>query len=229
MKETILHKYFLNEVSGNELAEDLINSQVKTGYDTYSVTIERIEKGEFIIDKNHLIKLCDAHLNNEITDRDLNTIGFVLMASDFFTWGDNSKSDKIVEEVIQDWDNESIGYDINSKNVWLWKNYLENGHLNLDKEELKIKFRSKGKDLKLYQQIDYILWKEWDPIGVSEMARDEYQSYTPQVFRMKKANKSTNEIANHLLQLEQNSMGLNGNKENCNRIAQIINEMKSDT
>ena len=61
------------------------------------------------------------------------------------------------------------------------------------------------------------------------MARDEYQSYTAQVFRMKKANKTTKEIANHLLQLEQNSMGLNGNNENCNRIAQIINEMKSDT
>ena len=74
MKESILHQYFLNKKSNQELSEDLSNSQVKTGNDTISVTIESIEKGEFKIKTKHLIKLCNAYLNNEITDKDLNTI-----------------------------------------------------------------------------------------------------------------------------------------------------------
>ena len=229
MKESILHKFFLDEVSTVVLAEDLKDSQKRTGFDTYSVSIESIEKGEFQIESKHLIKLCEAHLNKEIEDVDLNTIGFALMASDFFTWDSETKQGKIVGEVIHDWDNESIGYDINSKNVWLWKNYLENGYLNLDKEELKIKYRSKGKFLKLYQNIDYILWKEWDPIGASELARDEYQSYTPKIFNMKKSECTVKELSEHLHKLETLSMGLNGNKENCDRVAKMINELKIAT
>jgi len=115
------------------------------------------------------------------------------------------------------------------KNVWLWKKHLENGHLNLDREELKVKFRSKGKFLKLYQNIDFILWKEWDPIGVSELARDEYQTYTAKIFKMKKSERTIKEISEHLYKLETLSMGLNGNKDNCDRVAKMINELKIAT
>ncbi len=40
---------------------------------------------------------------------------------------------------------------------------------------------------RLYKFIDELLWSEWDPIGVNEFeeARDEYQSYTHQVFGLK--------------------------------------------
>lgn len=38
----------------------------------------------------------------------------------------------------------------------------------------------------LYTAIDEILWNDWDPIGVSDIApRDEYQSYTPTIFSLK--------------------------------------------
>jgi len=42
------------------------------------------------------------------------------------------------------------------------------------------------RQLELYQAIDEILWKDWDPIGVSGMdgPRDEYQMYLPQVYRL---------------------------------------------
>jgi hypothetical protein len=36
----------------------------------------------------------------------------------------------------------------------------------------------------LYEGIDEILWREWDPIGISELEdapRDEYYGYLPQV------------------------------------------------
>jgi hypothetical protein len=45
------------------------------------------------------------------------------------------------------------------------------------------------KDLEVYKKIDEILYFEWDPIGIKSLdgARDEYVSYTPQIFSLKKS------------------------------------------
>jgi hypothetical protein len=42
------------------------------------------------------------------------------------------------------------------------------------------------RQLELYQAIDEILWRDWDPIGVFGIdgARDEYQMYLPQVYQL---------------------------------------------
>ena len=42
------------------------------------------------------------------------------------------------------------------------------------------------RQLELYQAIDEILWKDWDPIGVSGMdgPPDEYRMYLPEVYRL---------------------------------------------
>jgi hypothetical protein len=83
---------------------------------------------------------------------------------------------------------------------------------------------SKHKDV--YKQIDEILWNDWDPIGVNEYeeARDEYQSYLPLVFNLKKNNAGKETIAQHLLKIETESMGLFGNIENCKSVAEKIVE-----
>ena len=199
MKESILKKYFKNQISAELLAEDLKDSQQRTGYDTTSVTIESLDNGEFEIEKEHLIQLCEDYLNNQISSKDLNTIGFALMFSEFFHWDNDTKSGELISQVISDWDNENIGYDINTKNVQLWKEYLETGNYCLDKNELKQKFRNKGKWKKLYQEIDEILWNDWDPIGVNDIApRDEYQSYTPIIFSLKRKGVNEEEIAKEL-------------------------------
>ena len=73
----------------------------------------------------------------------------------------------------------------------------------------------------LYKKIDEILWFEWDPIGVNvyEEARDEHDSYLPQIFSLKihGANKGT--IAALLFKIETETMGLVGNIEHCREIA----------
>jgi len=42
------------------------------------------------------------------------------------------------------------------------------------------------RQLELYRAIDEILWREWDPIGISDIstARDEYYGYLPEVYRL---------------------------------------------
>lgn len=226
MKESILKKYFENQISAKELAEDLKDSQQRTGYGTTSVTIESLKDGEFEIEKKHLVKLCEDYLNKQITNEDLNTIGFALVFSDFFYWDNETKSGEIISQVISDWDNENIGYDINQKNVQLWKEYLETSNYCLDKYELKQKFRRKGKWKKLYQEIDEILWNDWDPIGINDVApRDEYQSYTPIMFTLKRKGASEEDIANKLHEIEKETIGVFGSLENCRKVARKIIEL----
>jgi len=73
----------------------------------------------------------------------------------------------------------------------------------------------------LYQQIDEILWYEWDPIGVNvyEEARDEYYSYLPQIFALKISGESKETIAAALFKIETETMCLSGNMEHCREIA----------
>jgi len=231
MKEETLYKYFKGQLSETELSKDLKNSQIRTGYDTTNFYVNPKDTGHFKIEIKHLIMLCDAYLNKIISAKDLSTIGFALMGSDFFKWNTNSKSGKIIDEVISGWDNCEISYDITDKNVWHWRQYLDLGYNNLDKNELKLKSRSKGKFLNLYRQIDIILEKEWDPIGVSDIIRDEYQMYVSQIFQMTQKNASANEIEQALYIIETVRMGCFGNRENCQRVSKMIAELEinSDT
>lgn len=219
MTEQKLKEYFENKISAEELKADVKNSQTKTGFDTTNVYIKQIEEnGDFEVQKEHLLKLCNDFIFEKLDAEDLNTIAFSLIASEYFDWNGDE-----ISNVIFDLDNPTIGYDINLKNVLLWKNYLENGNYNLDKNELKEKFRSKGKYLNLYQQIDEILWNDWDPIGINDDApRDEYQGYTPFILKLVKSKSNRKEIAEKLYEIETTTMGLSGNFENCLKIAEKI-------
>lgn len=82
---------------------------------------------------------------------------------------------------------------------------------------------SAAKDFLLYKQIDDILWYDWDPIGVNDIApRDEYQSYVPQIYQLKKSGADAETIANRLLTLENDTIGVLGNRERCREVAQKI-------
>ncbi|MBN8667248.1 MAG: hypothetical protein J0M30_07045 [Chitinophagales bacterium] len=76
----------------------------------------------------------------------------------------------------------------------------------------------------LYKIIDELLWNEWDPIGVNEYeeARDEYHTYVPQVFKLRIDKSDSEAIAQYLLKVETERMGLLGNIDNCRRVANII-------
>ena len=63
--------------------------------------------------------------------------------------------------------------------------------------------------LKLYRAIDEILWRDWDPIGVSNIsdARDEYQMYLPEVYQLA-LNGDRTKIADYLFWAATERMGL---------------------
>ena len=80
-----------------------------------------------------------------------------------------------------------------------------------------------AKDFLIYKRVDDILWFDWDPIGIKDFApREEYQSYVPKIFSLKKNGADRLEIAEYLLKLETDHMGMGGTLENCLIIADKI-------
>ncbi len=67
-------------------------------------------------------------------------------------------------------------------------------------------------DISIYKQIDEILWLEWDPLGVNsfEEVRDEYYSYLPRIFELKKQDADAEVIAKVLYNITVETMGLTG-------------------
>ena len=64
-------------------------------------------------------------------------------------------------------------------------------------------------ELALYKAIDEVLWRDWDPIGISgiEGARDEYQMYLPQVYQLALAGDHA-KIVNYLFAVAVERMAL---------------------
>ena len=86
---------------------------------------------------------------------------------------------------------------------------------------------SLAKEFIQYKKIYDILWTDWDPIGVNDIApSDEYQSYVPEIFGLLKSNADRNEIAKILYKLETENMGMESKIENCLTIADKILALK---
>ncbi|MEP7344509.1 MAG: hypothetical protein ABI877_04555 [Gemmatimonadaceae bacterium] len=64
----------------------------------------------------------------------------------------------------------------------------------------------------------------WDPIGVSgePMARDEYDSYLPQVFAMLLEAKDRESLSGYLTQVEEERMGLKPSAKKAEEVADIL-------
>ncbi|MDC1161881.1 hypothetical protein OAT18_00410 [Tenacibaculum sp.] len=80
-----------------------------------------------------------------------------------------------------------------------------------------------AKDLITYKKIDDILWNDWDPIGINDVApRDEYSGYVTGLFNLKKEGADRIKIGKRLLELETNSMGIPSNLDECLIVADKI-------
>jgi hypothetical protein len=68
-------------------------------------------------------------------------------------------------------------------------------------------------DKELLRRIDEVLHYMWDPIGVAGVpqARDEYESYVPQVFRLLKETVDGKDVAGYLNGLSTEHMGMGSN------------------
>lgn len=88
------------------------------------------------------------------------------------------------------------------------------------------------KNKKLYDQIDKILYKDWDPKYIQEdgpSLRDEYTEYIPVLLQLKMSGADKETIAKKLFEIETETIGLSnydGLIDSCREIAQKIIEVK---
>ncbi|MEO6847737.1 MAG: hypothetical protein ABI443_09260 [Chthoniobacterales bacterium] len=79
-------------------------------------------------------------------------------------------------------------------------------------------------EMELYRRVDEVLFYLWDPIGVSPTpeARDEYQSYLPQVFSLVKNSTDGADIVEYLLSVATDRMGLPASSGKATQVAEIL-------
>ncbi len=78
-----------------------------------------------------------------------------------------------------------------------------------------------AEELKLYERCDEVLHYIWDPIGIAGApgARDEYYSYLPHVFKLLRDGAGDEQIANYLVSIETDRMGLCSNRARAENAA----------
>ena len=61
---------------------------------------------------------------------------------------------------------------------------------------------------KLWEQVDRILWEDWDPIGINDSGpKDEYSGYVPSVIKLLNQDADEKKIAKLLLEHANINMG----------------------
>ena len=125
MRESVLKDYFSGKADIAALRADLVGAVV--GNPRFSSQRIVDMTSNFELRPEHLVKLCDAVLAGELEPKDLETIGFCLIASDHFVWdGDISPGD-VVTETVHDWSAPEINYPLTQDTVQKFRERLLTG------------------------------------------------------------------------------------------------------
>lgn len=81
--------------------------------------------------------------------------------------------------------------------------------------------------LDLYTQIDEIIWKDWDPFGISKVGgtRDQYHEYLPDLFRLAQAGVPASEIAEYLHKVARDRMSRLSSPDDHMVVAEKIHDL----
>jgi hypothetical protein len=76
----------------------------------------------------------------------------------------------------------------------------------------------------MHGRIKLVLLAHWDPIGVRNEpnAQDEYDAYIPPLAQMLASGSDTRAIADYLLAIETQAMGIGGDEDRALRVAERL-------
>jgi hypothetical protein len=118
MREEELRRYFVGEASVSQLAKDVNGSVVRIDNLQSEIRIADM-RGSFLLQRDHVIKLCEAFLDRALTPEALTTIGFALQASDAFEW-----EDEVISEVLSDWSAPEVNFELNAETLNMHRDWL---------------------------------------------------------------------------------------------------------
>lgn len=133
MKEATLINYF----NGLASAEDL-QKELDVSVDGTRFKIEDFEQTdrEFVVAKEHLLKLCNDFLLELIRPEGCEVIAFCCIGSSTFSWAENNDGN-VCGEVLHMWAAPEINYPLNLSNMKKFKILLESGKDTFTKDDLK--------------------------------------------------------------------------------------------
>lgn len=78
-----------------------------------------------------------------------------------------------------------------------------------------------------HASIRHLLIEEWDPIGVRDepLAQDEYDAYVPRLYRLLVTRRPRHEVVDYLWWAETEHMGLCGNRQATEAVADLLLEL----
>ncbi len=126
MHESILRDYFIGIVDEYILKDDLKDTVVQTSKDVLSYKIIPLD-AEFDVAPDHLAKLCDGVIAGKLQASDIETIGFCLAASDYFTWDSDTDRGSTVAATVYDWASPEINYPLTVENITKFRERLLTG------------------------------------------------------------------------------------------------------
>jgi hypothetical protein len=126
MHEGTLRDFLTGGVTAEVLRQDLAGTVEKLGDKMYRHHIVSLE-GEFHVNASHLVRVCDSVLSGGLDPADLETIGFCIVASDYFYWDDDTPEAERVGETLHDWASPEINYPLTLETVRLFRERLLTG------------------------------------------------------------------------------------------------------
>jgi len=120
MREAVLAGFFMGRLTAKELADDLRGSQRSVSATHAAVEIEDMTT-PFLVTRGMAIALCDAVLIRELPPEDLQTIGFALLASQYFYW---KEEDDEPAETFYDWSAPEINLPLTYENIRIFRDRL---------------------------------------------------------------------------------------------------------
>lgn len=122
MKEATLRDFF-----DGAITPDILAAEVREAVEPLSGTSRRVHiqdlpaDEEVTITAEMLVRLCDAVLAGDLPGAALETIAFVIVASDRLRWGEE---DDLVGRVLYDWALPEINWELTSSNVRMFRDWL---------------------------------------------------------------------------------------------------------
>lgn len=92
------------------MADDIAGAFVQVSSQSRQLFMTDDLTEEFTVTANHLVRLCDAVLADEIPAEALEAVGFGLIASDMFCWDGDALDGARVAETLYDWAAPEVNY-----------------------------------------------------------------------------------------------------------------------
>jgi hypothetical protein len=126
MHEATLRDFLLGAVTGDVLREDLVGTVEHLGERMSHHHVASLE-GEFEVSADQLVRLCDAVLEGLLQPEQLQSIGFCMIASDYFHWDGDDPDGARVAETLYDWAAPEIHYPLTLETARLFRERLVTG------------------------------------------------------------------------------------------------------